>query len=318
MILEDIIKEIKSAENIILLTHETPDGDASGSGIALYSALKKMNKNVDIVIPDCSHIYQFLVGYNELLKEGTKEKYDLAIALDSSDIKRLNGFAKYFETAKTKIVIDHHSSNTMFGDYNFVNPAAPACAQIIIILLEYLNVEIDKTIGEAIATGIITDTGGLQYSTTTPETFEFIAELIRKGVNISYIYTRTLKVISKEQFELRNIACSRLELLEDAKIAFTYVTKQEQDKLNIKTGDHEGIVELGRDIEGVEVSIFLREQEENVYKVSFRSNNYVNVADISLMFNGGGHPRAAGCTMNMPLHQAREKLITETKRRLKV
>ena len=206
----------------------------------------------------------------------------------------------------------------MFGDYNFVNPVAPACAQIIIVLLEYLNVEIDKEIGEAIATGIITDTGGLQYSTTTPETFEFIAELLRKGVNISNIYRRTLKVIAKKQFDLRNIASNKLELLENGKIAFTYVTKEEQDKLNITTGDHEGIVELGRDIEGVEVSIFLREQEENVYKVAFRSNDYVNVADICLMFNGGGHPRAAGCTMNMPLQQAKEKLIAETKCKLRI
>ncbi len=318
MILEDIIKKIQNAKDIVLLTHEAPDGDAIGSSLALYNALKKMNKDVEIVIPDCPTIYQFLEGYQQLLKEGTKEKYDLAIALDSSDIKRLNGFAKFFETARTKIVIDHHSSNTMFGDYNFVNPVAPACAQIIIVLLEYLNVEIDKEIGEAIATGIITDTGGLQYSTTTPETFEFIAELLRKGVNISNIYRRTLKVIAKKQFDLRNIASNKLELLENGKIAFTYVTKEEQDKLNITTGDHEGIVELGRDIEGVEVSIFLREQEENVYKVAFRSNDYVNVADICLMFNGGGHPRAAGCTMNMPLQQAKEKLITETKCKLRI
>lgn len=316
MILEDIISQIQNANNIVLLTHETPDGDAIGSSIALYNALKKMQKNVEIVIPDCPPIYQFLEGYNELLKEGTKEKYDLAIALDSSDVKRLNGFAKFFETAKTKIVIDHHSSNTMFGDYNFVNPAAPACAQIIIVLLEYLNVKIDKSIGEAIATGIITDTGGLQYSTVTPETFEFIAELIRKGVNISNIYRRTLKVISQKQYALRKITYNRIELLEDNKIAFTYVTKEEQDELGFLTGDHEGIVEMGRDIEGVEVSIFLREQEKDVYKVSFRSNDYVNVADICLMFNGGGHPRAAGCKMNMTLQQAKEKLITETKCRL--
>ena len=316
MILEDVIREIKNAKTIVLLTHETPDGDAIGSSLALYNALKKMQKDVEVVIPDCPTMYNFLEGYGDLLKEGTKEKYDLAIALDSSDIKRLNGFAKFFETAKTKIVIDHHGSNTMFGDYNFVNPVAPACAQIIIMLLEYLNIEIDKKIGAAIATGIITDTGGLQYSTVTAETFEFMAELLRKGVNISDIYRKTLKIISKKQFDLRRIASNRVELLENGKIAFTYITKQEQDELNITTGDHEGIVEIAREIEGVEVSIFLREQEDNSYKVSFRSNDYVNVADICLMFNGGGHPRAAGCTMNMPLQQAKEKLIAETKCRL--
>lgn len=316
MILDDIISQIQNANDIVILTHETPDGDAIGSSIALYNALKELNKNVDVIIPDCPTIYNFLDGYQELKKDGKDEPYELAIALDCSDIKRLNGFARFFETAKTKIVIDHHGSNTMFGDYNFVNPVAPACAQILIILLEYLNVDINKKIGEAIATGIITDTGGLQYSSITSETFEFMADLLRKGVNVSDICKRTIRIITKTQFDLRNIANSRLELLEDGKISFTYVTKQEQDELGIITGDHEGIVEIGRDIAGVEVSIFLREQEENVYKVSFRSNYYVNVSDICLMFNGGGHPRAAGCTMNMSLEQAKEKLITETKHRL--
>ena len=316
MILDDIITQIKNANDIVILTHETPDGDAIGSSLALYNALKELNKNVDVVIPDCPSIYDFLDGYNELKKEGTHEQYELAIALDCSDIKRLNGFARFFETAKTKIVIDHHGSNTMFGDYNFVNPVAPACAQILIILLEYLGIDINKKIGEAIATGIITDTGGLQYNSVTSETFEFMADLLRKGVNVSDIYRKSLKVITKKQFDLRSLANNRLELLEDGKIAFTYVTKQEQVELNITTGDHEGIVELGRDIAGVEVSIFVREQEENVYKVSFRSNYYVNVSDICLMFNGGGHPRAAGCTMNMTLEQAKERLIAETKHKL--
>lgn len=317
MILDNITEEISKANNIVILTHETPDGDAIGSSLALYGALKTMNKKVDVIIPECPAVFSFLPWFEDIKKEGKEERYELAIALDCSDIKRLNGFSRYFENAKTKIVIDHHGSNTMFGDYNFVNPNSPAACEILVAVLEYMGIEINKGIGTCLATGIITDTGGFRHDTVKPETFEFIAQLLNKGVNISSIYRRVLQITTKKQFEIRRIALNRLEFLEDGKIAFTYITKKEQEKMNLQTGDHEGIVEFGRDIEGVEVSIFLRELPEGGYKASFRSNEYVNVSDVCLMFGGGGHPKAAGCTVNLPLEQAKEKLVAQTKRYLK-
>ncbi|MBR6034130.1 MAG: bifunctional oligoribonuclease/PAP phosphatase NrnA [Clostridia bacterium] len=317
MILDNILEEINKAEDIVILTHETPDGDAIGSSLALYGALKSMGKKADVIIPECPEIFNFLPWYEEIRKEGKEEKYSLAIALDCSDIKRLNGFAKYFETAKTKIVIDHHGSNTMFGDFNFVNPDSPAACQILVTVLEYMGIEINKGIGACIATGIITDTGGFRHSTIKPETFEFTAELLKKGVNISSIYRRVMQITSMRQFEIRRIALNRMEFLEDGKIAFTYITKKEQEELGIGVGDHEGIVEFGRDVEGVEVSIFLRELPDGGYKASFRSNEYVNVSDICLLFGGGGHPKAAGCNINLPLEQSKEKLVSETKKYLK-
>ena len=283
MILDNIVEEINKADDIVILTHETPDGDAIGSSLALYGALKGLGKNVDVIIPETPEIYNFLPWFEEIKKEGKKGKYSLAIALDCSDMKRLNGFAEYFENAKSKIEIDHHGSNTMFADYNFINPDSPAACQILVTVLEYMGIEINKGIGTCIATGIITDTGGFKYSTVKPETFEFIASLLNKGVNIASIYRKVLQVVTKKQFEIRRIAINRIEFLEEGKIAFTYITKKEQDDLELGMGDHEGIVEFGRDIEGVEVSIFMREVEDG-YKVSFRSNEYVNVADICLMF----------------------------------
>ena len=317
MILDNIIEEIKNADKIAILTHETPDGDAIGSSLAMYLAIKRLGKQADLIVPDFPRTYAFLPSVEDIKKEGESQKYDLAIALDCSDIKRLNGFANYFESAKTKIVIDHHSSNTMFGDHNFVNPAAPACAQILVTMLEYLGVEIDKEIGTCIATGIITDTGGFKYNTVTAETFEFMAELLNKGINISDTYRRALQIVSKKKFEITKVALNRLELLENGKIAFTYITKEEQENLGLEVGDHEGIVEQGRDIEGVEVSIFLRQSPNGAYKASFRSNDYVNVSDICLMFGGGGHFHAAGCTLDLPLEQAKEKLLAQTKLYLK-
>lgn len=316
MTLDNIIEEIDKAKNIVILTHEMPDGDAIGSSLALYAGLKQLGKDTDVVIPEYSKTFEFLPNSCEIKKEGRNEVYDLAIALDCGDIKRLNGFAKYFEDANTKISIDHHSSNTMFADYNFVNPTAPACAQILVIVLEALGVIIDKEIGTCLLTGIITDTGGFKYKGVTAETFEFVAELLNRGVNVSDVYKKVLQTISKTRFELTRIATNRLEFLEDGKITFTYITKEDEQKLGAGINDHDGIVERGRDIEGVEVSIFLRETD-NGYKISLRSNEYVNVSDICLMFGGGGHVRAAGGNINLPFEQAKAKIVEECKKHLK-
>jgi len=316
MTIDNIIEEIDKAKSIVILTHEMPDGDAIGSSLALYAGLKQLGKDVDVIIPDYSKTFDFLPNSNEIKKEGRNENYDLAIALDCGDIKRLNGFANYFEDANSKISIDHHSSNTMFADYNFVNPMAPATAQILIIILESLGVIIDKEIGTCLLTGIITDTGGFKYKGVTAETFEFVAELLARGVNVSDVYKKVLQTISKTRFSLMQIAMNRIEFLENGKLTFTYITKEDEEKVGAGTNDHDGIVEMARDIEGVEVSIFLRETNDG-YKISLRSNEYVNVSDICLMFSGGGHIRAAGGNINLPFEQAKAKIIEECKKHLK-
>lgn len=315
MTLDSIAEEIKRADSIVLLTHETPDGDAIGSSLAMYIALKSIEKNVDLVVPELARTFNFLPCIDEIKKEGNSRPYDLAIALDCSDIKRLNGFANYFETAKKTISIDHHGVNSMFADFNYVNPVSPACAQILISIFEYYDIEITKEIGECLITGIITDTGGFKYSNVTSETFEFAASLLQKGVNISNIYERAMQVITKSRFDLTRIAMERLELLENGKIAFTYITKEDEEKVNAEVGDHEGIVEQGRCIEGVEISIFLKESPKG-FKVSLRSNKYVNVSDICLIFGGGGHQKAAGCLLPYSLDVAKEKIIAQVKRSL--
>ena len=120
MTIDNIIEEIDKAKSIVILTHEMPDGDAIGSSLALYAGLKQLGKEADVIIPEYSKTFEFLPNSKEIKKEGKNENYDLAIALDCGDIKRLNGFVGYFEDANSKISIDHHSSNTMFADYNFV------------------------------------------------------------------------------------------------------------------------------------------------------------------------------------------------------
>ena len=318
MTIDNIKEEIYKANTIIILTHETPDGDAIGSSLAMYNALKTLGKDVDVIIQNYSKVFGFLPNANEIKTESSRHNYELAIALDCGDKKRLNGYAEYFENANVTIEIDHHAINTMFADYNYVNPTAPACAQILITVLEDLGIEITKDIGTCLLAGIITDTGGFKYQGVSAETFEFTAELLNKGVNVSDVYKRVMQIISKDKFELRKLAMDRMEFLEDGKIAFTYINKEDEEKVNAGIDAHEGIVELGRDVEGVEISILLRENEErDGYKISLRSNDYVNVADICFIFSGGGHARAAGGNIKLPLEEAKQKIIDECKKHLK-
>ena len=314
--IEGIKNEIEKAKDIVIMAHENPDGDAIGSSLAMYLVLKKMNKNVDVIFPEFPRTFDFLPGAADVKKEGKEEPYDLAISVDVTGPNRLNGYRKHFEDAAVKIQIDHHESNEMFADYNFVDPASPACSQTLIFVISQLGIEIDKQIGTCLLTGIITDTGGFKYEGVSAETFEFVSELLAKGVNVSDVYKKVLQVKTRANFELRKISMDRMEFLCDNKIAFTYITEDDMNDTKAEPGDHEGLVELGRDIEGVEVSIFLRPMEKG-YKASLRSNDYVNVSDVALLFNGGGHVRAAGCNLIGTVEQAKEKIITAVEKFIK-
>lgn len=317
MTLDDIKEEIIKAQNIVILTHESPDGDAIGSCMAAYLGLTQRGKNTDVIVPEYSRIFEFIPGIENIKKESDIKEYDLAVALDCADLKRLEG-KEYFENAKVKVVIDHHGSNTMYGDYNYVNPAAPACCEILAEIIEHFEIEMTKEVGTAILVGIITDTGGFKYDGVTAETFEFTADLLRIGVKVSNIYKKVLQTKTRTHFELNKLATSRMQFLEEGKIAFTYITCEDEKNVNAEIGDHEGLVELGRDIEGVEVSVFLREKENaDGFKVSLRSKDYLNVSDVCFMFGGGGHPKAAGCFVTGTMEQIKDKVVSEIKKSLK-
>lgn len=312
MTLDDILLEIKKAETIVILTHESPDGDAVGSSLGLKGILKKIGKDADIIISEYSRLFDFMPYSSSILTESNIEKYDLAITVDGATLKRIDN-AKYFENANKKIVIDHHGTNTMYGDLNFVDPVAPACAQVLVGMCKYYDIEIDKEIATCLMTGIITDTGGFRHKGITPETFEFVADMIRKGVDIPYIYNTTLCTKTSANFELSKIATNRLELIENGKIAFTYITNKDEKMVDAKSGDHESIVDIGLSLENVEISIFLRQKDElEQYKVSMRSKKEINVSDICYIFGGGGHPKAAGCLIKENSDTAKNMILTET------
>lgn len=317
MTLDNILEEIKKAQTIVILTHESPDGDAVSSSLSVMNVLLGLGKTVNVVIPEYPKNFDFLPGADKILQKGEIDNYDLAISVDCTDLKRLVGAKEYFETAKTTIEIDHHSVNAMFADYNYVDPAAPSCCQVLIAMFEYYGVEITKDIATCILTGIITDTGGFQWGGVTPETFEFAAELIRKGAKIKEICRIALRKKSKVHCELEKLIFNRLEYFEDGKIALAYLTIEDYNNLKTEIGDDEGLVEMLRDIDGVEVAVLLKEKEgTNGFKISLRSHETVNVSDIALLIGGGGHRGAAGGFILGTLEQAKTKITEIIKREI--
>ncbi len=314
MTLDDILVELKNAKTIVVLTHESPDGDAISSSLSVFHALQQYGKNVDVVIPEHAKDFDFLPGADQILNNGKEEQYDLAISVDCTDLKRLAGGKEYFETAKKTVEIDHHSVNAMFADYNYVDPVSPSCCQVLIAMFEYYGVEITKEIANCILTGMITDTGGFQWGGVTPETFEFAAELIRKGAKIKEICRKALRNKTKAHCKLERLVYDRLEFYEDDKIAISYITIEDNQNTGAKLGDEEGLTEMLRDIEGVEVAVLLKEKEgKNGYKASLRSHETINVSEICLLLGGGGHPGAAGCFIPGTLEQAKTKILDAIK-----
>ena len=315
MTLDEILKQIQNAESIVIVAHESPDGDAIGSSLAMKRALEELGKKPDVIVPEVPEVYDFLPGREDIKSESDVKQYELAISVDCATEMRIAG-RQYFENAKHTIVIDHHGSNTMYGDFNYVNPVSPACCDILAGIFDYYNINITKDIGTCLLTGIITDTGGFKYPATTAETFEFAAELLRKGVNVSDIYKRTMDTVTRANFELTKRVMDRMEILEDGKVTFTYITKKDEDEVGAKPGDHEGLVNIGRNLIGVEVSVFIRQKEDGIdqYKISMRTNGDVNASDICLMFGGGGHPRAAGATIDGTVEEVKEKIMKQIKK----
>jgi len=305
---------IEGTEKILILSHKSPDGDAIGTSLALYNALLNLNKKVDIIMEEVPKVFEFLPNVDKIKNTSKEECYDLVVVVDCSTHERIGQDKNYFENALLTLNIDHHIRNNSYANYNYISSNSPACSEFLVEIFDSLNIEITKEIAECLMTGILTDTGGFQYSNVTSKTYDF-ASRISNIIDIPSIYKKVLSTKTKSQFELTKIAMSRIELINNDKIAFTYILENDFTSVNALPGDHEGIVELGRSIESVYVSIFLREID-NMYRVSLRSNGLVNVNDIAVIFGGGGHIESAGFDTTMDFNSLKDKLIKEVSERI--
>ena len=309
---EEIIDIIKESKSILVLGHKSPDGDAVGSSLAMYLALLQLDKEADVMLINYSEMFKFLPGASKI-KETSNKEYDLVITLDSATLNRVEQSDNFFEKAKHTINIDHHPTNEGYAEYNYVDKGCPATCQTLYKFFLEEGIIIDKRIVECLIAGIITDTNGFRNENTNSLTFDIASHLYKLGVNISRTYINALYTRTKPQFALTTIATSRLEFFYDDRVAFTYITLKDEEKVKAKAGDHEGIVEVGRSVEGVDISIFLHEGEEG-FKVSLRSTLKYDVSKVADKLGGGGHKQAAGCVINKPVEEAKEILLKEIKK----
>lgn len=311
--LDDIVNVLAKAKKVGIFTHVSPDGDAIGSCLSAYLGLLQLKKEVVVVMDEVSSCFRFLPHFEDIRSEVDCD-FDVTIALDCATRARLYDPNQSFDMGEHSIAIDHHISNTYFADFNYVEESSPATCKTLIKIFKRLGITLTKEIGECLMAGIITDTGGFRYDTVDSETFEFASMMLGLGVNISDIYYRTFDLKSKSQFELATLATSRIKFYFQDRVALTYITQADFKKVNARVGDHEGIVNVGRNVNGVEVSVFLREISLNCYRVSLRSNHYVNVSEVASRFDGGGHFRAAGCDIHDSLDVVIKKLLEEIKK----
>lgn len=318
-VLESIKEKIIEANSILIITHENPDGDAIGSSLALYHALKKLDKQSTVFIPIPDKTFDFLPGYPDLITGNELPDYkqfDLCVSLDSSDLNRLGIAKDLFTAIGNTICVDHHITNQNYADCNYVNAVASSTCENLMVVMATLEIAINKEIAECLYTGILTDTGGFRYS-CQPETMEMVATILETGINIAKIYRTVYDITTFNKTKLSGRCIDRLELLEDNKIAFTFVTLKDLEEYQLEESDTDQIVYFGRDIDTVEVSIFAKERSEGTYKLSMRSNDYVDVSVIASKFGGGGHVRAAGFETAMSLEQIKSTLVEEIKKQLK-
>ncbi len=309
------IEKIKASENIYIASHVQPDGDNIGSILALGMALKKIKEKVFILkSDDIPSDFLFLPNINIIHDYDHDENIDLLITLDTSDENRLGKNKVLLEKAKTVINIDHHISNNNFGHINIVDSYAAATGELVYKLLDRLKISIDKEIASCLYTAISSDTGSFMYDNTTAETHEIAAKLIEFGIDKSNININLYQNRSIERTMLFIKALESLNLYFENKVAIVKVTQSMVEESNAKMEDTEGIVSFLREMAPVEVATILKEFDKEEIKVSMRSKRYVDVSSICADFGGGGHTRAAGCTINSSIGIAEELLLNELKK----
>ena len=303
----NLSEKISKAESIGIAGHIHPDGDCIGSCLALYNYILdmcesgNMKKKVDLYLEAVPREFEFLKNSDKIHHEYPEmPEYDLFISLDSGSIDRLGDAQKYFDAAKARISIDHHISNTYFADDNHVVAEASSTGEVLFELLD--EGKIDTAIAECLYVAIIHDTGVFKHSNTTEKTMNIAGKLISKGAKPYEIIDHTFYEKTYVQNQVLGRCLLESMLLLDGKIIVSSISKYIQNFYGITSADLSGVIDQLRLTRGVEVAIFLVEMETQVYKVSMRSNGIVDVSKIAVFFGGGGHIKAAGCTMTGSLH----------------
>jgi len=315
-VLRKITGVIREHDKIVVLEHEKPDGDCVGSGLALVQALRALGKRALLVSQDTHpSMYDFLPGRSFYTRVGYLKPEDfcpeVAIFLDCTGPERTGKALELTSASKVWVNIDHHISNSYFGQLNLVDPKASSVGELVLGLIEALDVAITEDIATCIYVAIVTDTGGFRYQNTTPKALRIAAKLMDIGVKASEVADHVFETRSLSSLLLLKEALGTLKIYEKGRLATITVTREMMRVAGASMDETEGIINYPRSIPGVEVAVFFKETEDGKgVHVSFRSKSNVNVAEIASSLGGGGHPRASGAFLPGSVQEVSNKVLS--------
>jgi phosphoesterase RecJ-like protein len=289
---------IDAAELTVISCHIHPDGDALGSALALHRALANAGREAVVSFSEpftVARQYQFLAGLDRLVPpDQVPRSADLFVCFDAGSLDRLGSLVDAFQAARRRLVIDHHASNTRFGDINLIDPASPASAVLCRELLRRLDLPLDQAIATSLYTGLVTDTGRFQYQATTPDTHRLAAELLAAGVKQYEVAKAVFETNDIRYLRLVADALGRIAQVPEASLVWTRVGLADLAAHGVDMEETEGLIDLVRTDGSSDVAAVLKEQPDGGHKVSLRSKGATDVGRLATSFGGGGHKYAAG------------------------
>jgi len=311
--MNDIVKAIHASKSFLICMHIDPDGDTIGSASAFASIVERTGKEFKIFSPNkIPDIYGFIKHMDKVSYEiGPSEHFDVLVAVDCGDIKRIGKEEKIRSLADIIVNIDHHKDNTGFGNVNYTRISS-STGELIYDLTKEMKFDIDKEMAEALYVAITTDTGRFKYDNTSAKTFEAAADLVKKGVDPHDISVKVYESRNMSEIRILGRALDKIETSPDGKIAWIKITGKDLSETGSRNEELNGIVDYLRSIKSVEVAYFLRELGGGKIKLNFRSKSK-NVQKIAKEFNGGGHNMAAGAVIDGNIDEVADKVLAVTK-----
>lgn len=319
--LHEIGEIIRDADSVLIFPHINPDGDAIGSACGLCDSLLKEGKKAAVLLEGPAPEYLAFLNTDCCIQNARDfDKPDLCICVDCSDEGRLNARAEVYKSGRRKVCIDHHIAPADiekgdFCDWYYIDSGEAACSQIIYKLIRQMDMEPTPAAAEDLYTGIVTDTGSFQYSNTTGDTHRIAAQLLDLGVDMMKVTVALYQNIKRNKLDLEIKILDTMEIFADGRAAIAYVTEDMAKISGALMEDAESAIDLLRNIEGVEIAALLKQRKDGI-KVSLRAKSWGCVDQIATKFGGGGHRKAAGCTINAPLQDAHDVLKDEIKKSL--
>lgn len=305
---------LKERDNITVITHFHPDGDTLGSAYALLRTLRSMGKKVNVINNDTVHVkYAYL--WEGIESENFEEEYVVAVDVATEDLLGDNIEKKYH--GKINLVIDHHPSNTFFGEYTCLESSSAATAEIIYLIIKELGVSIDKDIASGIYTGVSTDTGCFKFRNTTARSLYTAGRMKELGADTESINEVMFETKSRGELELEMRIIETMEYRFDDKLAIALITQDMYRETGTSEDECEYIAAIPRQIVGVMVGVTIKERTNGKYKASIRTRHPINASAICKKFGGGGHENAAGCRFDGTLEEFKDAIADAVKQELK-